>query len=80
MSTRISCAVMNTRTAALKRFVSNPPSSRLNFMRFNDARLQAVLLMKTYSEQGLEEWIDLPAAIRRTAAWHATARFAGAHP
>jgi dTDP-glucose 4,6-dehydratase len=29
---------------------------------------------------GLEEWIDLPEAIRRTAAWHATARFAGAHP
>src|ERR1700722_10860929 len=45
------------RTAALKRSTSQEPSSRLNFMRFNDARLQAVLFRKTYSEQGLVEWI-----------------------
>ena len=32
------------------------------------------------AELGLEEWIDLPEAIRRTAAWHATARFAEAQP
>src|SRR5665213_2396981 len=37
--------------------MSNFPSSRLNFIRFSDARLQAVLLMKTYSLQGLVEWI-----------------------
>src|SRR5215470_12089500 len=45
------------RTAALKRSTSKRPSSRLNFIRFNEARLQAVLLRKTYSEQGLVEWI-----------------------
>src|SRR5215212_7832667 len=54
---RISCAVMNTRTAALKRATSNVLSWRLNFIRFKEARLQAVLLRKTYSEQGLVEWI-----------------------
>src|SRR5436853_5664593 len=50
------------RTAALKRSTSNLPSSRLNFIRFNDARLHAVLSMKTYSEQGLVEliaWVPL---------------------
>src|SRR5690349_24772681 len=45
------------RTAALKRSMSNLLSSRLNFMRFSEARLQAVLLRNTYSEQGLVEWI-----------------------
>src|SRR5215470_18205237 len=45
------------RTAALKRSTSNTPSSRLNFIKFSDARLQAVLLRKTYSEHGLVEWI-----------------------
>src|SRR5438093_12616760 len=48
---------MNTRTAALKRSTSNVPSSRLNFIRFKEARLQAVLLRKTYSLHGLVEWI-----------------------
>src|ERR1700677_951802 len=48
---------MKMRTAVLKRSVSNFPSSRLNFIRFNDARLHAVLLMKTYSLHGLVEWI-----------------------
>src|SRR5579864_8479516 len=37
--------------------MSNLPSSRLNFIRLSEARLQAVLLRKTYSEQGLVEWI-----------------------
>src|ERR1051325_7160017 len=48
---------MKTRTAALNRSTSNLPSSRLNFMRFNDARLHAVLSMKSYSEHGLVELI-----------------------
>src|SRR5258706_16260895 len=48
---------MKMRTAALKRSMSNLPSSRLNFIRFNDARLQAVLLRKTYSLHGFVEWI-----------------------
>src|SRR5271170_6267587 len=45
------------RTAALKRSTSNFPSSRLNFIKFSDARLHAVLLMKTYSLHGFVEWI-----------------------
>src|SRR5437867_7832303 len=45
------------RTAALNRSTSNRPSSSLNFIRLSEARLQAVLLRKTYSEQGLVEWI-----------------------
>ena len=45
------------RTAALKRSTSNCPSAFLNFIRFNEARLQAVLLRNTYSEHGLVEWI-----------------------
>src|SRR2546421_9206144 len=45
------------RTAALNRSMSNLPSSRLNFIKFNDARLHAVLLRKTYSLHGLVEWI-----------------------
>src|SRR5689334_20125119 len=45
------------RTAALKRSTSNVPSSRLNFMRFSDARLQAVLLRNTYSLHGFVEWM-----------------------
>src|SRR5215831_6044130 len=48
---------MKIRTAALNRATSNAPSSRLNFIRFNEARLQAVLLRKTYSEHGLVEWM-----------------------
>src|SRR5712671_5060117 len=45
------------RTAALNRSISNAPSGCLNFIRFNEARLQAVLFRNTYSEQGLVEWI-----------------------
>src|SRR6266566_5131900 len=48
---------MKMRAAALKRSTSNTPSSRLNFIRFSDARLQAVLLRKTYSLHGFVEWI-----------------------
>src|SRR5580765_4876088 len=45
------------RTAALKRSTSKVLSAFLNFIRFSEARLHAVLLRKTYSEQGLVEWI-----------------------
>src|SRR5271166_6132286 len=48
---------MKRRTAALKRSTSKVPSAPLNFIRFRDARLQAVLLRNMYSEQGLVEWI-----------------------
>src|SRR5688572_7815552 len=45
------------RTAALKRSTSNLLSGRLNFIKLSDARLHAVLLRNTYSEQGFVEWI-----------------------
>src|SRR5512140_247592 len=48
---------MKIRTAALKRSASKIPSARLNFIRLSEARLQAVLLRKTYSEHGLVECI-----------------------
>src|SRR6266478_9356811 len=48
---------MKMRIAALKRSISNTPSSRLNFIKLSEARLQAVLFRNTYSEQGLVEWI-----------------------
>src|SRR2546425_176405 len=48
---------MKSPTAALNRPTSNRPSARLNFIRLSEARLQAVLLRKTYSEHGLVEWI-----------------------
>src|SRR4051812_5548539 len=48
---------MKMRTAALNRSTSNRPSSRLNFIRFSEARLHAVLFRNTYSEHGLVEWI-----------------------
>src|ERR1700728_2883429 len=47
---------MKTRTAALKRSMSNEPSACLNLRRFSDARLHAVLSRKRYSEQGLVEF------------------------
>src|SRR2546425_4723379 len=53
----ISCAVMKISTAALNRSTSNVPSSRRNFMRFSDARLQALLSRNMYSLQGFEELI-----------------------
>src|ERR1041385_3378017 len=52
----ISCAVMNTRTADLKRSTSNTPSSFLNFIKFSDARLHAVLSRNRYSEHGFVEF------------------------
>src|ERR1700675_1016704 len=48
---------MKILTAALNRSVSNFPSARLNFIRFSDARLRAVLSRNTYSEHGFVEWI-----------------------
>src|SRR5260370_4508904 len=52
---------MNTRTAALNFSMSNAPYARLNFIRFSDARLQAVLSRKRYSEQGFVEfWRPVP--------------------
>src|SRR5665811_2094403 len=48
---------MKIRTAALNCSTSNVLSSRLNFIRFSDARLQAVLFRKTYSEHGFVECI-----------------------
>src|SRR2546427_12511714 len=47
---------MKTRTADLNRSTSNPPSASLNFIRFNDARLHAVLSRKRYSEHGFVEF------------------------
>src|SRR6202040_1058326 len=47
---------MKTRTAALKRSTSNTPSAFLNFIRLSEARLQAVLSRKRYSEHGLVEF------------------------
>src|SRR4029434_4827079 len=46
-----------TRTAALKRSTSNAPPSVLNFIKLSDARLQAVLSSKRYSEHGLVEFV-----------------------
>src|SRR5271170_1755650 len=49
------------RTADLKRSTSKEPSAFLNFIRLSEARLQAVLLRKRYSEQGLVEcWRSVP--------------------
>ena len=50
----ISWAVIITCTACLKRSTSRRPSPFLNFIRFNDARLQAVSSRNMYSLQGLE--------------------------
>src|SRR5213079_1940773 len=47
---------MKTRTADLNRSTSNTPSAPLNFIRFNDARLHAVLSRKRYSEHGFVEF------------------------
>src|SRR5205823_9956963 len=47
---------MKIRTAALKRSTSNTPSAFLNFIKLSEARLQAVLSRKRYSEHGLVEF------------------------
>src|SRR5436190_10025416 len=45
------------RTAALNRSISYAASWLLKIIRFNDARLHAVLFRNTYSEHGFVEWI-----------------------
>src|SRR5512134_3621156 len=49
----ISCAVIMTRHAALHPTMSNSPSSRTNFIRLIDDRLQAESSRNMYSEHGL---------------------------
>jgi hypothetical protein len=46
--------MMEIRQAARKASTSKEPSSRRNFMRLRDARLQAVSSRNMYSEQGFE--------------------------
>ena len=48
---------MKIRTAARNRSASKVPSSRRNFIRFSDARLQAESSMNMYSLHGLDELI-----------------------
>src|SRR5882762_59862 len=48
---------MKISTADLKRSTSNEPSVRRNFIRFSDARLQALLSRNMYSLHGLLELI-----------------------
>src|SRR2546430_8463302 len=52
----ISCAVMKMRTADLKRSTSKSPSAVLNFIKFSEARLHAVLSRNRYSEHGFVEF------------------------
>src|SRR3954454_7255232 len=52
----IYCAVMKMRTAALNRSTSKSPSAVLDFIKFSEARLQAVLSRKRYSLQGFVEF------------------------
>src|SRR3954451_12366025 len=47
---------MKSRQAALKRATSKTPSALLNFIRFNEARLHAVLSRKRYSLHGFVEF------------------------
>src|ERR1700704_5811770 len=52
------------RAAALNLSMSKVASSRLNFIRFSEARLQAVLFRKTYSLHGFVEWMgSVPLAV-----------------
>src|ERR687896_1001083 len=53
----ISCARKTTSTACSKASTSSSPSSRRNFIRLSDARLQAESSMLIYSEHGLEALI-----------------------
>src|SRR3954452_19356576 len=55
--TTISCASRTTSTVCSNFSVSNEPSSRRNFMRLIDARLQAESSTCMYSEQGLDALI-----------------------
>src|SRR5690349_18987027 len=49
----MSIAVMTNSTALTNRCASKVPSSRRNFIRLSDARLQEELSRWTYSEHGL---------------------------
>src|SRR3989338_4409576 len=57
----ISMAVIRTSTPCANAPGSNSPSSLRNFIRFNEARLQAVSSRNMYSEQGFDAFI-LPEA------------------
>src|SRR5215475_1348874 len=59
----ISCAVLKICTAAFKRSTSKSPSVVLNFIKFSEARLQAVLSRKRYSLHGFVECC-------RSVSWH----------
>ena len=53
----ISCASSIVSTACSKDSTSSVPSVRRNFMRFNEARLQAESSTCMYSEHGLDALI-----------------------
>src|SRR3954454_22816042 len=49
--------MMTVSTACRKASISNVPFAPINFIRFNDARLQAESSRNMYSEQGFEALI-----------------------
>src|SRR6266480_4496493 len=57
LPTAISCARNNTSTACERASTSSSPSSRRNFIRFSEARLQALSSIDMYSEHGLDALI-----------------------
>src|SRR3954465_13885599 len=57
LPTRISCARKTTSHACSNASTSSSPSSRRNFMRLSEARLQAESSIDMYSEQGLDALI-----------------------
>src|SRR6266576_1878763 len=59
LPTAISCARNMTSAACEKASTSSSPSSRRNFIKFSDARLQALSSMDMYSLQGLDALIRL---------------------
>src|SRR2546429_4121176 len=54
LPTRISCARKTTSHACSKASTSSSPSSRRNFIRFSEARLQAESSIDMYSEHGFD--------------------------
>src|SRR6476661_1773090 len=54
LSTMISIAVIVVWQPFLNASMSNSPSARRNFMRFSDARLQALSSRNMYSEHGFD--------------------------
>src|SRR3954453_4486799 len=54
LPTRISCARNMTSAACEKASTSSSPSSRRNFIRFSEARLQALSSIDMYSEHGFD--------------------------